>query len=168
MVADEKPKEEPVPESPTEYPEPDLSGLELTEKHIEILAFLAGGATRPALAQQLGITTGTIYSQETHIRIRVRAVFPEGREPLSVAVRHLVREGKIDVENLVDTRRLTGRQKEVANLLKHGFTTEEIAQICVIENGTVETHTAAVKEKIGAKTHLEMVAKLAAAEKLEK
>lgn len=167
-AATQKPQKEPKKEGQIEYPEPDLSGLELTERHIEILGYHARGATRPMISKQLGIATGTIYSQETHIRARVREVFPEGRDPLALAVRHLVREGKIEVENPANTQALTPRQKEIANLLTRGFTQDEIAQTCVIEPKTVETHTLTLKEKIGVRTLMEAVAKLTAAEKLEK
>lgn len=52
---------------------------------------------------------------------------------------------------------LTRREKEVLQLLGHGFTNDEVGAKLFISKRTVETHRANIKQKLGLKTRAELV-----------
>lgn len=52
---------------------------------------------------------------------------------------------------------LTKREREVMQLLGHGFTNDEVGQKLFISKRTVETHRANIKQKLGLKTRAELV-----------
>lgn len=147
--------------------DPDLSGLEFTDQQIQILALLASGLSRSKMLE-LGIVESTIDYRRGQIREKVGVVSPNGRDLAALAVAHLVRQNKIKYIDPADIQSLTNREREIADLVRRGFTNVEIRQICTIEHKTLECHLSAIRIAIDAKTHLEMVAKLEAAEKLEK
>lgn len=57
--------------------------------------------------------------------------------------------------------KLTPREREVVGLLMQGRRTRDIADAMCIERGTVKAYVKRAREKAGARTTLELVAKVA-------
>jgi len=57
--------------------------------------------------------------------------------------------------------KLTPREREVVGLLMQGHRTRDIADAMCIERGTVKAYVKRAREKAGARTTIELVAKVA-------
>jgi DNA-binding NarL/FixJ family response regulator len=53
---------------------------------------------------------------------------------------------------------MTGREREVLDLLVRGMGNREIAELLVVQVGTVKTHVKAILRKLGAANRAEVIA----------
>ncbi len=58
----------------------------------------------------------------------------------------------------IDNSNLSEREKEIARLICHGKTSQEIADILFISKNTVDTHRRRILEKLGVKSTAELIA----------
>jgi len=66
-------------------------------------------------------------------------------------------QGKKTVEGAPEKSRITGREREIVQLLAEGKSSKEIATILGISVRTVETHRAAIMKKLGLKSFSELI-----------
>ena len=132
--------------------EPNLDGYQLlTAAHAEnIPTVVVSGTSEPEEIQRVYAD----YSISAYIEKRAfdRAAF-----------RHAVEETRLKYRSESELSALTGREREVLDLLAQGLTNKEIAEKLVITTNTVKRHLKAIFEKLDVHTRSAATAKVAGA-----
>lgn len=145
---------------------PDLNGIEATRRlraenpqvKVLILTMLeADNAVQQAL--DAGATGMLFKGDACELLVPAMTALREGRPYFSPSIARVITEGFLRSAVIAGTAAsiLSGRQREILQLIAEGRTTKDVARLLGVTVKTAETHRTQLMKKIGARSVAEVV-----------
>ena len=103
----------------------------------------SGYLLKNSAAEELGLAVGAVARGKVYLSPKVAQV---------VVDTHVRRAGPADPRSCVALEKLSGREREVLQLIAEGKTNKEIAEVLYLSPKTVETHRAQLMNKLDIRT----------------